>query len=522
MGSGGTGGNPGAGAMKGRSRATLLADVPLLTLLICATGALMLIPAAHGFLIGPARVGRAFLHSGLVFMLLGLLLALATARPRRKARLQGLFPMLTAIYLVLPAVMAVPLAEALPGMRFTDAWFEMISSFTTTGASIIDSPRRVPETVHLWRAMAGWLGGLFMLAAATALLAPIGLGGFELLRPPAEHPLASDRAGAQTRQTAVPRFLAHLRHILPLYAGLTGLLWAALALAGMNGFPAAVVAMSVLSTSGILPRESLGNVGFAAELAIFLFFFLAISRAFMPGTFARAPLGLRNDPQPRMALVLVGGVTVLVVLRHWMGGFQPIEGETLPALGQAAWGAAFTGLSFLTTTGIVNDAWIAGRAWSGLQPPGLLLLALALIGGGVATTAGGVKLLRLYALARMGSDELRRLIYPAAVASGGERARFLAGRGARAAWLFVMVFAAVACLLVATLLVLGMSFETAIIFAAAALSTTGQLAQYAGDSALHWSLVSDPARAVLALGMILGRLEILVLLALLSAQLARD
>lgn len=508
--------------MKEHKPGAWLADVPLLTLMLCATGALMLIPAAHGFLLGTARLGRAFLYSALIFMLLGALLALATAQPRRRPRVQGLFPMLSAIYLVVPAVMAVPLAEALPALRFTDAWFEMISSFTTTGASVIETPRRLPETVHLWRAMAGWLGGLFMLAAATALLAPIGLGGFELMRPPAEHPLASDRAGAQTYQTAVPRFLAHLRQILPLYAGLTGLLWALLSLSGMAGFPAAMVAMAVLSTSGILPREALGNVGFAAELAIFLFFFLALSRAFMPGTMPRLPLGLRDDPQPRIALVLICAVTVLVVLRHWLGGHEPIEGETVPVLGQAAWGAAFTGLSFLTTTGIVNDAWIAGRAWSGLQPPGLVLLALALMGGGVATTAGGVKLLRIYALARMGGDELRRLIHPAAVAGGGERRRFLAGRGAHAAWLFIMVFVAVATLLVATLLVLGMSFENAIIFAAAALSTTGQLAQYAGDSALHWSLVSDPARAVLAFGMILGRLEILVMMGLLSAQFARE
>ena len=508
--------------MKGRAPGPALANVPLLTLMIGACGLLMLIPAAHAFLQEHGRIGRAFLYSGLVVTLLGAIMALAQARPRRQTPLTGLFPLLGAIFLVLPAVMAVPLAEAMPTLRFVDAWFEMIASFTTTGASVIETPRRVPETIHLWRAMAGWLGGLFMLAAATALLAPIGLGGFELMRPPAEHPLASDRAGAQTRQTAAPRFIAHLHQILPLYAGLTGLLWALLSISGMAGFPAAVVAMSVLSTSGILPREALGQVGYAAEIAIFLFLFVALSRAFLPAGSMRALPALRADPQPRMALVLIGAVTALVVLRHWFGGFQPIEGETLPALGYAAWGAAFTGLSFLTTTGIVNDAWIAGRAWSGLQPPGLVLLVLALMGGGVATTAGGVKLLRVYALARMSGDEIHRLIYPGAVAGGGERARFLAGRGARAAWLFVMVFAATACFLVGVLLALGMSFENAIIFAAAALTTTGQLAQYAGDSALYWSLVSDPARAVLALGMILGRLEILVMLALLTAQLARE
>ncbi|MCC6000178.1 MAG: TrkH family potassium uptake protein, partial [Pararhodobacter sp.] len=147
---------------------------------------------------------------------------------------------------------------------------------------------------------------------------------------------------------------------------------------------------------------------------------------------------------------------------------------------------------------------------------------LALMGGGVATTAGGVKLLRLYALSRMGAEEMQRLLYPSRVQGGGARMRFLVGRGARLAWLYVMAFAATVFVLVALLLILGMSFETAIIFAAAALTSTGQLAQHAGDSALHWALLNDPARAVLGLGMILGRLEILAVLALLAAQFSRD
>lgn len=506
----------------GNDEASGLRHVPLLVLMVVFCGLAMSVPAVHGFVTGQAQIGRSFLYAGLFFSVIGLLLAIATARRSRRQAASGLFPMLAGIYLVVPLVMAVPLAEALPGLRFADAWFEMVSSFTTTGASVIDTPRRVPETIHLWRAIAGWLGGLFILVSATAFLAPIGLGGFELMRPPSEHPMMSDREGTLARQSAVPRFLAHLRLVLPLYGGLTALLWLLLTIGGMAGFPALITSMAVLSTSGILPRETLGAVGPGAEMAIFVFLMISLSRSFMPSRDRRLLGRAQADPQLRLALALVAAVAVLVVVRHVTGGYQPAEGETLPRLGAAAWGAAFTGLSFLTTTGIVNDEWIAGRGWSGLNPPGMVLLALALMGGGVATTAGGVKLLRLYALGRMGADEMQHLLYPSRVSGGGGRMRFIAGPGARLAWLFIMAFAAAISMLVALLLLLGMSFETAIIFAAAALTTTGPLAQHAGDSALYWSLLGDPARAVLALGMILGRLEILAVLALLAARLSRD
>lgn len=499
-----------------------LAGVPLLILLVLACGLAMGVPAGHGFLTGQAAIARSFLYSGLMIVVLAVFLIIATRRRRITPVTRGLFPMLAAIYAVIPAILAVPLADALPQIRPADAWFEMVASFTTTGASVLETPRRLPDTIHLWRGMAGWFGGLFILVSASAYMAPMGLGGFEMLRPPADHPLVHDRAGNAARQTAAPRFTAHLRQILPLYAGLTGLLWLLLALSGMPGFPALMAALAVLSTSGILARETLGAVGPGAELALFAFLFLAVSRAFIPGAEGRLLGRPRDDPQLRLALALVLGVIVLVAARHLLGGFQPAEGETLPRLGTAIWGAAFTGLSFLTTTGLVNDAWIAGRAWSGLNPPGMVLLALALMGGGVATTAGGVKLMRLYALGRMGAEEMQRLLYPSLVSGGGRRLRFIAGQGARLAWLFVMAFAAALSVIVALLLALGLGFETAIIFAAAALTTTGPLAQFAGEGALHWALLPDAARPVLGLGMILGRLEILAVLAMMAGRISRD
>jgi len=495
-----------------------LAQVPVLVVMIGATGVMMLVPAVQGFVLQQSSVGRAFLYAALVFVLLAALLAIATSRPLKRNPVSGLFPLLAAIYLVLPAIMAVPLVEVLD-IHFTDAWFEMISSFTTTGATLIDTPRRVPEPVHLWRAMAGWSGGLFVLVSATALLAPLGLGGFEVVRPRAEAGLVQAEPGHRHGQ----RLKAHGLVILPWYAGLTVALWVVQVLLGVPGFPALIHAMSALSTSGILPRETLGGVGFLAEAVIFVFLVLGLSRTLLPNPALRTRYRhFRSGPELMVGGFIVALVTATVAARHWLGAFEAAEGENLPALGHAVWGTAFTALSFLTTTGFVSQEWSAIRLWSGLAPPGLVLMGLAIIGGGVATTAGGVKLLRVYALARMGRLELERMIYPSMVVGGGEGARFLVTGGARAAWLFAMVFALSAAVLVAVLMLLGMSFETGLIFTFAAITTTGPLVQVAGDLPLHWSLLSGPAKGVLALGMILGRLEILALLALLMAQIARD
>lgn len=497
-----------------------LERIPLLVLLIGLTGLAMLLPAGQALVLREHAVARAFFYPSLLVVGLAALLALATAQRRRGLGSGGLLPTLAAVYLVLPAAMALPLAEALPEMRLADAWFEMVACFTTTGATLIDTPRRVPAAVHLWRALAGWAGGLFVLVSAMAFLAPLRLGGFELLRPAPE----GTQDAVADRQIERQRLRAAAAVVVPWYAGLTGAIWLALAMGGMPGFPALILAMSAISTSGILPRESLGDIGFVAEAVLFAAMALSLSHALaVPARGPGLPPARRTlrDPELRLAAVAVAAVAGLVVVRHWLGAFETAEGEDLPALGGAAWGAVFTGLSFLTTTGFVSYDWIVARAWSGLTPPGLVLVGLALIGGGVATTAGGVKLLRVYAMARLGRSELERLVHPRMVEGGDERMRFLAGPGARAALLFAMVFAIVAVALVGALLALGLSLEDGLIFTVAALTTTGPLVQVAGDAALAWSGLDDAARALLALGMILGRLEILVILALVLGQLSR-
>ncbi|HRK41884.1 MAG TPA: potassium transporter TrkG, partial [Gemmobacter sp.] len=170
-----------------------LMGLPLLVWLMAATAAAMLVPALHGFLSAEHDAGRPFFYGALLLGVLTVMIGLATWQktPEREAR-RGHLRALLGAYLVLPPLMAWPFAEALPDTHFVNAWFEMLSSFTTTGATLYDVPERLPGSLHLWRGLVAWMGGFFILVMAVSVLLPLNLGGMEVL---------NGRAGtAQARQ----------------------------------------------------------------------------------------------------------------------------------------------------------------------------------------------------------------------------------------------------------------------------------------------------------------------------------
>ncbi len=148
-------------------------------------------------------------------------------------------------------------------------------------------------------------------------------------------------------------------------------------------------------------------------------------------------------------------------------------------------------MSFLTTTGFVSEYWAEARSWSGLRTPGLILMGLALVGGGVATTAGGVKLLRVYALYRNGMREMEQLVHPTLRLRRRRRRRRLQSGGAFIAWIFFMLFALSFAGVTLALTLVGVSFDEALVLAIAALSTTGPLTQVGGEAPILLMTLSD-------------------------------
>jgi trk system potassium uptake protein TrkH len=486
----------------------LLRQLPAFVILVLVAAALMLLPALHAARLGNWAVARTFLYHGLFFGFFALIFGLATMN--RQPRVPARYLLLTLLfaYVLLPAVLAAPFAELVPGTGFGGSYFEMLSALTTTGATLFERPRLIAEPLHLWRAIVGWMGGLMVLVTAFAILAPLGLGGFEI-----GEAGAGRRAGRSgTIAEAQGRILRVLRTIAPLYAGLTGLLALVLIIAGDRPFIAVCHAMATLSTSGISPVGGVAGTqsGRLGEAAIALFLLTAVSQQML----SRRRAGPRlADPQIQLMLISVVGVTCVLFLRSFIGAVEIERQDNLAAALQAVWGSVFTVLSFLTTTGFESHDWRAMQLWSDLPDPGTILLGVAVMGGGIATTAGGVKLLRIYALYRQGLREMGKLIHPSSLGRHGQGERLISEGGARIAFVFLMLFLIALALVMIALAATGLSFDRSLVLAVAALTTTGPAIMILGEG-VGYADLSGIARAILCLAMIVGRMETLVIVAL--------
>lgn len=501
---------------------------PVFGLALTSLALLMWAPAALALSLGDATGAAAFAYSALVTLAAGLLLSVAMRRKAgaQEAQAAGEFLTLLAILALLPLAAAAPVAAASPLLPFEAAYFEMVSMLTTTGATVFDKPGETSAAIHLWRVIVAGFGGFVALTMAWALLAPRNLGGFEVQgdsgRSTAIGRLAGDPvwAGGRPAEAAGDRLTAAIASVLPVYLGLIALI--ALALSGLGHPPleAFGAAVGLLSTSGV--RVADGPVfaasGFGGEAVAAAALILAATRHTCGGV-GKSPFDFKmmgTDPELRLLGIVVVAVAVWLHARHWLGALDldgtEAQGENAV---RALWGALFTTLSFVTTTGYLSADWAAARAWSGLDNPPLILLGLAIMGGGVATTAGGVKLLRAYALYRHGARELERLVRPSSIQGAKAGRRGLRREGALIAWVFVMLFIVALALAMLGVSLTGLAFEPGLAASVAALSNTGPL--FPAMTGGSWFTGMTPeARAVLVVAMIVGRVEILALFAMLS------
>ena len=496
-----------------------LTRLPLIVVLLGATGLGCWIPAGHALVMRDLPTSRAFFYSGLIVLVLTILIGLATASRRPRNAANSHLSALVAAYVILPVVMAFPFLQAVPATSFANAWFEMLSSFTTTGAAGYE-PARLPQSVHLWRALVGWFGGFFILLAAYAILAPLNLGGTEVIS--GRFPGGGARGISQIARVAEPseRLSRYSLQIFPVYSGLTLLLWLGLLIVGEPGLTALTHAMGTLSTSGISAGQGPDEtpVLFLDEVLILIFLIFAVTRRALP--FARLADRSRRfsrDPELRTAVVVVVLVPLVLLMHHWifaLGGASGID--ILNGVGSTLWGALFTSASFLTTTGYESAHWGQAQLWSGLKAPGMMLMGLAMLGGGVATTAGGVKLLRIYALFRQAERELERVVHPSSIGGKGAAARKLRREGAYMAWVFFMLFSICIAGTILVLSMAGMDFQSALVLTVAALTNTGPLADVALSQPIPYGPLSLQVKMILGGAMIVGRLEVLALIALLA------
>ena len=491
-------------------------EFPIIAVTIFLTGVAMFGPAAVALAADDHPGSRVFFYTGLLIIVFSVIAGIAIHNVRQDiSHIDQLFGLLLA-FALLPALLAVPVAALYDNVPFLDLYVDMVSCLTTTGAAIVELQPRQGLSIEVWRAEAAWLGGYIMWVAAAAILEPLAVGGFEVNEWEQKN-LVGDTGNEERRVRQ--QLSRHSLNLFPWYFGATTVLCMLEMIAGEDLLQALVLAMSTISTSGILLNA---ETGLLAEAFVLAFLVLAWSSLFVTGRKSAFRAGrFFNDPELKTAfIVLAGAVAVVVALNS--GAFV-VAREANSAAEAAAmiWASIYTSASFLATAGFESSVFEKGGTFAQYRFPEFMLIMLAVCGGGVATTAGGVKLLRVLALARLSNKELSRLVYPSTVMASSGIGRGLRVTGQEFAWIaFILFFISISLYLLA-FAATGLSFKEATVVSIAALSTTGPLSQAVMGPGFGYDELGNAAKCLMASAMILGRLEFLTVIALFNPALWR-
>ena len=471
---------------------------------------MFLIPSVYAFWADALIESRTFFYAFVLGLFLIGFLGMAVETNRIVNHRYTQLWSLVAFFLGLPLFLAIPLNELTQIGSFIDAYLDMVSVITTTGLPIFEIEYS-NDTLLIWRVFIGWAGGFMMWVFAWSVFAPLNLGGFEHLQDYSENLTDNQIKVSGRQQNPAAKFWREAVRLAPVYLFITFVAAALIKFVGNGLLFSILSAMTAIATFGLKIPGATSDAWWY-EIILMVVMCFALSRAL----FTRTPLkskSLRNDPELRLAVILIVIVLLVFLLLEWSNTTGFIEQL------QNIWGILFTSISFLTTTGILSDYMPLkdGKLGTGV----LLMAALATFGGGVATTAGGIKLLRIFILAGHSKSEIDRLIIPSRVVSGQNTRQSGSFNNAMLACVFFMLFFITLATILLGLALCGISLERSLYLTLATLTNTGPLMMVMPVSELDILDLPIIAKILLIFSMVFGRLEVLALLALLDPKIYR-
>jgi trk system potassium uptake protein TrkH len=472
--------------------------LPLGRLLILIS-VLMVIPAVADIFAGNPD-WQVFLVSAVVLSMAGLLTTLAFHGEQPPTAFREAIVFVNAAWLVFSLAGAVPLYASELGIGFTDAFFEAASGLTTTGSTVLTGLDSMPPGILLWRALLQWIGGIGVIAIGIWLLPGLRVGGSQLF-------------ALETSETATKPY-GHvgpfLVRLITLYMGLSLTCATLYLLCGMTLFEAAVHAMTTVSTGGFSTSDqSFGQFPGISVYWVSILFMLASS---VPFLYLIRAVERRRAPKDiqitlLIAIVLIGAVGVFYFERYYVHD-TPFHMFTL---------AVFNVVSVISTTGYAANDYLAfGPAVIAI------FFVLTFFGGCSGSTSGGFKMFRIAILLSYVRKLLRRMVRPHRVIETKYQGAPVSGPVLEGVLVFAVAYAGAFAAFALVYMALGLDLETALSASITALANVGPgVGDTIGPSGTFQSL-PDAAKWFLAIEMILGRLEILAGILLLTPDFWRD
>ena len=386
----------------------------------------------------------------------------------------------------------------------TDAFFETISGFTTTGASLIDDVESLPHGLLFWRSMTQWIGGLGIVFFTIAIIPSLNGGSIKVFSAEATGPM---------RSKMHPRLGTQAKWIWGIYLLLTVVCAVLFYVEGMDAFDSVNYAMTVTATGGFATHN--GSTGFFHNplidyTAIFFMLISGISFTLLYMTvWKRRYREFFRNSELRLFLFLISSATVFICITL----MHSCDYDFADALRSSL----FQVVSFATTTGVFNDD--AGQ-WPHLT--WVILTVCMFIGGCSGSTSGGFKCVRVVMSWQMLRNELRRILHPSAVLPVRINGYVVSNNRQQSLFAFFMAYVLLCLFVYFIMMILGIDSTNAFTIAFSCASNVGPTLGLEIGPTMSWSHLPDVVKWLLSLLMLMGRLEILSVLVLFTRSFWRD
>jgi trk system potassium uptake protein len=467
----------------------------ILGLLLCIESVALLIPMFFD-LINQNQDWKQFFFISCLTFLIGLVLYVGFKKENIKINLRQAFLLTILSWFLIGLFGSLPFVYTNSSLNFTDAFFEAVSGITTTGSTVIPNLNILSEGTLVWRSLLQWFGGIGIIVLAVAILPTLQIGGMQLLHMEHDDPY----------EKTLPKINKFIFEIVSLYVGLTILCFFFYYLFGMTAFDSLIHCMSTISTGGFSNHSSsfeyfksysLENVSVIFMILGSLPFVIFIQ--FIHGQ----KMSIFKDDQIKLFLSLL--LIIISITSIWLTNYLKLD------FLQSIRVATFNITSILTGTGYTSSNY---NNWGGFGL--VIILMIMFIGGCAGSTTGGIKIFRFQILFRGVRLQIKKLTKPHAVFLMKFNHKTVTENTYLSIISFFFIYVLLFIFTAVSLSLFGLDFLTALSASASAISNVGPgIGELIGPNG-NYSSINDVAKWILAITMLVGRLEIFTILVLFS------
>ena len=386
------------------------------------------------------------------------------------------------------------ITESISNLSFSNAFFESMSGLTTTGATVLSQLDELPKSILFYRQQLQWLGGMGIIVLAVAVLPLLGVGGMELYHAESSG-IAKDRLTPKLRNTAIA--------LWKIYLSLTVLCALAYFFSGMSIFDAVSHSFSTVAIGGFSTHDS--SIGYfnsiPIEMIAMFFMFLAginFSLHFVAWNNRSLVDYIKDSEFKTYAMVLLSASAIVIIALSLNSEY----GSTSETIRHSL----FQTISIATTTGFTSQNY---SNWPAAIP--VFLIMVSFIGACVGSTGGGIKVVRVLVMFRLGMKEIHKFIRPNAQVSIKLNKASINEKALVSVLGFFSLYAISFIFIMMLLMFAGLDQVTAY---SATAATMNNLGPGLGEVAQNYGSLGETAKWILSFSMLIGRLEVLTIIAI--------